>query len=906
MEKTIFGYVWRFSRRQQITMTLMSAASLPFLYLFYEVPKTIINEAIQGLNVDFPLNLGEKLTFSVFGLDIPLLGPFDVVVDQVPYLLLLCLLFLALVGVNQGFKFVINVYKGLTGERMLRRLRYELYSRVLRFPLPTFKKMSQGEIIPMITAEVEPLGGFIGDAFSLPAFQGGYLATILTFLFMQDWRMATAAVALYPLQLWLIPKLQRRVNLLGKERVARVRRLSDKIGETVQGVQETHAHDTSNYVLADFANQLFFIYGVRERIYRQKFVIKFLNNSIQQLGPFCFYAIGGYFVINGELEIGTLVAAIAAHKDLAAPWKELLTYYQMQADATIKYEVVVSQFGPAGMRGPEYQLEEPDNLGPLQGDLAAVNLTLIDDQDVAVVDGVSLRLPLDKRYAIVGTGGSGKDELTLLLARLLDPSNGNLTLGSDGSGGDGATLSEAVTGRRICHVSASAFVFAGTIADNLFLGLKHRPLAAVDYTGEAAEQRASYVDEAERSGNIDYDVDADWIDYKAAGVDGPADLRLAGLAALKSIGMDEEVYQFGLRGIIDPAERGDLAADILRARTGLREHMAADPALLDLVEGFEANAYNMNASIGENLMFGNPVGDAFDVEHLAEHAYVLDVLEQVGLTEQFLSVGYQVASTTVELFADLPPDHELFQQFSFISADELPDIQALLQRSDRANLAALPGEDRTQLMSLPFKLIPARHRLGLVDEALQTKVLEARRYFAENLPEDLKNSVEFFDAEKYNAAANIQDNILFGKVAYGQAQAAERVGALIGEVVDEMNLHDTVAEVGLNFTVGIAGSRLSTAQRQKLAIARAVLKRPDVLILSEATTSLDSATQGRIMASLLASFEGRCLIWSVQRASMAKGFDEVLIMRQGRLMERGGFSELSESNEHLKELLESE
>jgi putative ABC transport system ATP-binding protein len=319
MEKNIYGYVWRFSRRQQINMTLMSAVSLPFLYLFYEVPKTIINEAIQGLGVEYPLNLAEKLTISPFGVEIPLLGPFDLVVDQVPYLYILCAAFLLLVGINQGVKYVINVYKGLTGERMLRRLRYELYARVLRFPLPTFRKMSQGEIIPMITAEVEPLGGFIGDAFSLPAFQGGYLATILTFLFLQDWRMAMAAVALYPLQLWLIPKLQVKVNLLGKERTARVRRLSDKIGETVQGAQEAHAHDTSNFVLTDFSNQLFWIYGVRERIYRKKFVIKFLNNCIQQLGPFAFYSIGGYFVIAGELAIGTLVAAIAAHKDLPRP-----------------------------------------------------------------------------------------------------------------------------------------------------------------------------------------------------------------------------------------------------------------------------------------------------------------------------------------------------------------------------------------------------------------------------------------------------------------------------------------------------------------------------------------------------------------------------------------------------------
>ena len=260
----------------------------------------------------------------------------------------------------------------------------------------------------------------------------------------------------------------------------------------------------------------------------------------------------------------------------------------------------------------------------------------------------------------------------------------------------------------------------------------------------------------------------------------------------------------------------------------------------------------------------------------------------------------------VELFADLPPDHELFQQFSFISADELPDIQALLQRSDRANLAALPDEYRAQLMSLPFKIIPARHRLGLVDVQLQSKILEGRRYFAANLPDELRDAVEFFDMEKYNASANIQDNILFGKVAYGQAHAVDRTGALISEVIRELDLNEVVSEVGLNFAVGIAGSRLSAAQRQKLALGRALVKRPDVLILSEATTSLDSATQARIMASLLAEFEGRCLIWSVQRASMAVGFDEVLVMRQGRLMDRGAYAELSQNNEHVKELLASE
>ncbi len=82
MEKTVFGYVWQYSRQQQIIMTLMSAASLPFLYLYYEVPKTIINQAIQGTGVEYPLNISKKLTFSAFGVEIPLLGPFDLLIEQ--------------------------------------------------------------------------------------------------------------------------------------------------------------------------------------------------------------------------------------------------------------------------------------------------------------------------------------------------------------------------------------------------------------------------------------------------------------------------------------------------------------------------------------------------------------------------------------------------------------------------------------------------------------------------------------------------------------------------------------------------------------------------------------------------------------------------------------------------------
>ena len=132
----------------------------------------------------------------------------------------------------------------------------------------------------MITAETEPLGGYIGDSVALPAFQGGTLLTILVFMFVQEPVLGIAAIALYPIQGYLIPKLQKRVNELKKNRTIEVRRLSERIGEVVGGIKEVHTHDTSHYELAGFARRLATIYRIRYGIYVLKFFIKFITTSL--------------------------------------------------------------------------------------------------------------------------------------------------------------------------------------------------------------------------------------------------------------------------------------------------------------------------------------------------------------------------------------------------------------------------------------------------------------------------------------------------------------------------------------------------------------------------------------------------------------------------------------------------
>ncbi|MFX9181002.1 ATP-binding cassette domain-containing protein, partial [Acinetobacter baumannii] len=89
---------------------------------------------------------------------------------------------------------------------------------------------------------------------------------------------------------------------------------------------------------------------------------------------------------------------------------------------------------------------------------------------------------------------------------------------------------------------------------------------------------------------------------------------------------------------------------------------------------------------------------------------------------------------------------------------------------------------------------------------------------------------------------------------------------------------DIVIEVGLAYETGIAGARLSGAQRQKVVLARAILKRPDLIILNEAISGYDNITQAQLLAALREEFKDRGLVWALHNPHLADGFDRVVLI----------------------------
>ncbi len=907
METNLFKYILKHTRREQVAILAIVILSQVFYFLSLDLPKTIVNRAIQGEGFDEP---GATVPFLAVQFDLPeflgflglperldLFSGLDL--ERIPYLVALSLLFLLLVFINGGFKLHINTQKGRMGERMLRRLRYELFDRVLRFPPHHLRKVKQAEIATMVKDEVEPLGGFIGDAFVQPAFLGGQALTALVFILAQSLYLGLVTVGILMLQGFIIPKLRVRLLRLGKQRQLTARDLAGRIAESVDGITEIHAHDASNYMRADIAARLARIFEIRFLLYQWKFAIKFLNNLLAQLTPFFFYLVGGYLAITGRLDIGGLVAVIAAYKDLPGPVKELIDWDQQRQDVQIKYEQVIEQFSPDGMMPTELQAPTR-TAGPLGGPIKAANLTLIEEGGAKLLDGVSFELAIDRHVALVGPEGGGKEALAMVLSRISVLSGGSLMAGETDLG----SAPEALTGRAIAYVGPDPYLFATTLRENMLYGLRYWPGRPRAPDPAEAARLSSAQAEARRTGNTELDFAADWTDYAAAGAAGPEDIDQRMIDALRVVEFDEDAYQLGLRGIVDPAHRAGLAQQIVSARAALRLKLA-DPALAALVEPFDRTRYNRNMTVAENLLFGTTSDPGLAAERVSDHPYVKSILARVALRAPLLAIGHKIADTMVELFADLPAGHPFFEQFSFIAADDLPDVRALLGRADKGGVAGLAAPDQDRLIALAFPYAEARHRLGLIDTDTELLLLAGRRAFVEHVPADLSAKVEFYDEAKYNAAAALQDNILFGRLAYGQAQAAQRIGQLITDVLNDLDLRAAVLQVGLDYQVGVAGKRLSQAQRQKVGLARALLKGADLLVVNGATGAMDGATQAKVLDNTLRLRKGRGVAWSLQRADMARGFDRILLLRDGKLAEQGTFAELDRPGTRFQELAAS-
>ena len=855
MDKSVFRFIWRYSKWDQLRIVAIVLLSLPFYFLSLDLPKTIVNEAIQGEGF---ADGATRTSFSFvtpsgwWGESVTLFGGIEL--DRVSFLIWMSFAFLALVIVNGLFKLVINTTKGRMGERMLRRLRFMLFDRILRFPFAHFRKVKAPELATMIKDEIEPLGGFIGDAYVQPVFLGGQTLTAMAFIITQNLWLGLLAGAIAIAQALLIPKLRAPLLKLGRERQLTARDLAGRIGEAVDGIEQILVNDTARFERANMAARLGRIFSIRFQLYQKKFSVKFVNNMLSQLTPFLFFLIGGLLAINGKLDVGQLVAVIVAYKDLPGPMKELIDWDQRRQDTQIKYEQVVSQFAPSGLAEP---VQAETHEGELQGPLTLSNLTVAEDGEPPMLNRVSATFDLTESVAMVGVGSS---RLIEAVARLRVPKSGLVQFGDTSL----FSLSNAAVGRNIAYLGPRIYLHGPSLFDTMAYTLKRQP-------GEGTNRDTI---EARRTGNAEDDPESDWIDYATAGVLDRRELREVMLHTLSVVEMEDDLFRWGLR---QPVNTEVLEThDILRARSIIAARIE-DQGLNEMVERFDPERYCENATIGENLRFGAAKHPDFSDDVLYKNRQLRTVLRDLGLSDRFVEIGRGIGATLLEIFADISPDNPLIEQFSFVDASELPKVKAALERN------AETQDDRGRFFNLALSYVEVLHRLDVLDDALKNQIVEARHAFQKKIGKTSREKIAFYDSKTPTEGAPLIDDLLFGRVSFGVSQSNEQVEALVYSALDAERILPVVLEAGLEHDIGPAGKQLSPSQQQRIGLARALLRRPQILLLNEPFVTVEEMLARRILTRTVALRKGMATYAALARPQYADIFNRRISFEAGQV-----------------------
>ncbi|MBI3452707.1 MAG: ABC transporter ATP-binding protein [Rhodospirillales bacterium] len=315
MPGSVYAYIWHVSRRGQIVLSILSLVIIPLATVPLELQRRIVDDAIGGGSLNLLLALG------------------------VAYLL-------AMIA-QGGLKYAVNVYRGKVGECVIRDLREMVYRCTFFVAGDKGKKgakppadADKGTVVAMVSAEVEGLGGFVGEGISFPLLQGGTMAAILGYMIWIEPLIAALGIALYLPQIVLVPWLQGIINRHSKKRAELVREMGDFI------LEKGALAPFDSPLPKPYDGLIGGVYGLRIKIYKVKNFLKFLNNFLTRMGPLGVLLVGGWLVIEGHTQLGTIVAFISGLEKIGEPSRELLGFYRRVSDARVKYNLLVNTFPP--------------------------------------------------------------------------------------------------------------------------------------------------------------------------------------------------------------------------------------------------------------------------------------------------------------------------------------------------------------------------------------------------------------------------------------------------------------------------------------------------------------------------------------------------------------------------------
>jgi ABC-type multidrug transport system fused ATPase/permease subunit len=760
-------------------------------------------------------------------------------------LMIYCTVYLAAFVTASGLKFVINSLQAIISQNTLAEMRQQLWHHILKLPDRFFRRTQSGLIVTSLTTELAAAGDFVGLALAVPLINVLTLLAFAGYLFWLNPILAAISFSIYPMVLVLVPRLQRRVNHYNRKRVDATRQFSGKVGESVEGINEIKANAAIGLERRLLDERIEKLRKIRVIWNLYRFAVKVTNNLFTNFSRFLIFSLGGYLALKGELELGALVAFLSAQEKLYDPWKELIQFYQVYQTASVTYRRTQDYFDHPTEGIAETHGQETGRLG---GRLEVDGLAFVTPEGVPLLKDVSFALDSGEHMALVGESGSGKSTLLHCLLGLYPIFEGRCRL----EGRSLPDLSRRELSANIGFVSQSPAIFSGTLQDNLLYACR-----------ALAEGRAHNPDEVPLP-DLDRQIEA-----------------------LQQSGLFADVLGLGLSSPFDPRIDERLRLEVLKVRRQFEDQHAQSAA--EGIEIYDAECYLNQATVAENLLFGRPVAAAFAEGKLPFNPHLGSLLKEFKLWEPLLELGERFAAQVLDRYgrrSRLPANIPL-------TPKDWAALRKILKSGDRRSLLKLPARHQHQILKATLAYISGRHDMIDMPRALMRKIVAGRRRVREALSRQAPGAVAFYGRDTYIEGASILENIIFGRTTSEDSEVITRINTDIIRLLVEEELLEAVLAVGMKFEVGKGGENLSGGQRQKLVLARALLKETPVLFLDEATASLDTQSQARIQSMLESRLKGNTtLLAVVHRLDIIKNYDKIAVMQNGRIKELGGYDEI--------------
>ncbi|MEX0896063.1 MAG: ABC transporter ATP-binding protein [Patescibacteria group bacterium] len=279
--------------------------------------------------------------------------------------------------------------------------------------------------------------------------------------------------------------------------------------------------------------------------------------------------------------------------------------------------------------------------------------------------------------------------------------------------------------------------------------------------------------------------------------------------------------------------------------------------------------------------FGKVEEAVFELADVA-HELVINKLQFYRLKEILLTLP-TIEGTRVSQQQVVPENWKKIEfknvTFSYGQKKVLLNFNLTINRGQKIGIVGLSGAGKSTLFSLLLDLYEDYEGEILIDDISLTNI--SRQDYINHL------SVVLQDTELFNLT--LRENILIG--AQPQEKPDEE---RILKSIQNAHLQEVVERLpeGMHTVIGEKGVKLSGGEKQRLGIARALYRQPDLLLMDEATSHLDVDSERKIQASLHQFFQRVTAVVIAHRLSTIKEMDEIVVMHEGKIIERGSFKQL--------------